>query len=224
MRKHWRRIRDHWNRTDTVVMATNHAALGVFVANCWWHSPIVCQLASAVPLAFQIRRAVRSDRLLRDALVFGAIIGFAWPVGEGLVTAVFGWWGQYLAAGITIWHTPLYCILIGWLASTHLYYLSHRLEAIGYGRISGVAVVGLTAFGMGLLGENLFVWANMWRYDTSGLDWWAIPAFVPVAYGVGYAILPLLNRWRAEATALACGAVLIVTCVGFGLASGFFPR
>jgi len=224
MKKHWRRIREHWNRTDTVVMATNHAALAAFIWNCWLDSVALCLAASAVPLAIQIVRAIRTDRLLRDALIFGAAIGFAWPFGEGLLTESLGWWGEYLAPGITVWHTPLYCIFIGWLASTHLYYLSHRLGEMGYGRRTSMALVGVTAFGMGLLGENLFVWANMWRYDVSGLDWWAIPAFVPIAYGAGYAVLPLLNRRGVWTVSAVCGVVLFVFCVGLGLATGFFPR
>ena len=205
-------------------MATNHAALAVFIGNCWWDSVLVCQAACVAPLAMQMVRAYRSDRLLRDALIFGAAIGFAWPIGEGVVTATLGWWGEYVAPGITIWRTPLYCILIGWLASTHLFYLSHRVEAMGYGLRTSIPVVGLTAFGMGLAGENLFVWSGMWRYDTSGLDWWAIPAFVPVAYGAGYAILPLLNRRSVAVTTVVCGAVLFAACAGLGLATGFFPR
>ncbi len=224
MRKHWQRIRRSWNRTDTVVMVTNHAALAAFIGNCWWQSVGVCQAACAIPLMIQIAWALRRDRLLRDALIFGAIIGFAWPVGEGIVTATLGWWGEYLAPGFTIWYTPLYCILIGWQASTHLYYLSHRLAAMGYGKRTAMAVVGFTAFGMGLAGENLFVWAGMWRYDTSPMDWWAIPAFVPIAYGMGYAVLPLLDRWRLLSTTAACAALLFAACVGFGLAFGFFPR
>jgi hypothetical protein len=205
-------------------VVTNHVALAVFVGNCWWQSVVVCQAASAVPLALQFWRAQRADRVLRDALIFGALIGFAWPIGEGVLTTYLGWWGDYIAPGITIWRTPLYCILIGWLASTHLYYVSHRVEAMGYGLRTSIPVVGLSAFGMGLLGENLFVWSGMWSYATSGLDWWAVPAFVPVAYGAGYAVLPLLNRRRVLTTATACGVVLFSACVGLGLATGFFPR
>ena len=224
MRTLWRRIRAGWNRSDTVLMVSNHIALALLIGNCWWQSVLVCCLATSMALAAQLARAARVKGTLRDALLFGAMIAVAWPFGEGIVTMTLGWWGDYLAPGPVFWKTPLYCVLIGWLASTHLYYVGQRTLDIGYGRATAASVVAVSAFGMGLLGENLFVWSAMWRYDVSGQDWWSVPAFVPVAYGLGYAIVPYLLGRSVMRTAVVCGFVLFTTCVGLGLITGFFPR
>ena len=77
---------------------------------------------------------------------------------------------------------------------------------------------------MGVIGENFFVAARMWEYDPSPLDWFSVPAFVPIAYGIAYGNLPLLRDWHIG---LATSTFLLVTLavsVGLGLATGFFPR
>lgn len=224
MRTLWRRIRDNWDRTDSLVALSNTSALVVFVGNCWWESMWVCSLASAIPLAGQIWHGARTPGPLRDGLIFGALIAGAWPIGEGLVTALFGWWGEYLAPGPVIWHTPVYCILIGWLASTHIFYVGRRTVELGYGRFAAVLTSVFTGFLLGLVGENLFVLSGMWRYHASELDWFSIPAFVPLAYGLGYGVLPLLHGWRIIPATALCGLTIIVSCVSLGLVTGFFPR
>ena len=203
---------------------TNAAACAVFVGNCWWESLLVCYLACVVPIGLQAYRAARHSDGLRNAVVFGAIVALLWPLGEGVVVKTFGWWGDYTAPGPMIWETPVYCMLIGWLASTHVYYWSHRIIDIGYSVTTSVLCCGLTAMGLGVLGENLFVGARMWVYVPSEFDWWGVPAFVPIAYGVGYGIIPLLRRMRLVSGSLVFLSVLLVVCVGLGLAVGFFPR
>lgn len=217
-------IRSNWNRTDTFVQTTNTVSFVVFIANTWWGSAWVCTLASLVPLALQIVWTQRKKDSLRRALAFGACVGAAWPAGEGFVTRAFGWWGDYLAPGPVVWRTPVYCMLIGWLASTHICYVTHRTLEIGWStRAAAVHAVIMAAI-IGVIGENLFVAAKMWVYYPSNLDWVSVPAFVPVAYGIGYGILPFVARWRAVYAAAAVAATLLVVSVGLGLAVGFFPR
>jgi len=220
----FRRLKANWNRTDTFVLTTNVAAFFVFVGNTWWGSAWVCTLASAAPIALQVLRARAVDDALRPALVFGACIGGAWPLGEGVVTWAVGWWGEYLAPGPVVWRTPVYCMLIGWLASTHIYYVARRTLEMGWGTSIAFANTVISAALLGVIGENLFVSAKMWAYFPSDLDWAAVPAFVPVAYGIGYSILPLTTRWRAVWAAVAVAWLLLVVSVGLGLATGFFPR
>jgi hypothetical protein len=224
MRRFWLKLRTNWTRADSIVLATNTAAFLVFLANCRLESVWICTIASAVPLAIQAAYAFRVGGPLRSALLFGALIAAAWPLGEGIVTHILGWWGEYVAPGPVIWRTPLYCVLIGGLASTHIHYVSRRTSEFGYGPSVAAANTFLTAFLLGFLGENFFVAANMWRYHESGLDWISVPAFVPVAYGLGYAILPALRDWRILPTAVVCGMMLLVFSVGLGLLTGFFPR
>ncbi len=223
VRETWRHIKKQWNRTDTVVLGSNHAALGLFIGNCWWHSDGVCYAASIVPLVIQVLHARDGKRPLRDALWFGAIIGAAWPLGEGLLASTLGWWGEYLVGGPTVWKTPVSCMLIGWLASAHLFYVNQRFMALGYGLKASVSNVALGAFLMGLLGENLLVASGMWQYRPSGFDIWAVPAFVPVAYGVGYSILPFLRDWRVLPATVVSAVFVFTACVGMGLLVGFFP-
>ncbi|MCC6155635.1 MAG: hypothetical protein IT367_17830, partial [Candidatus Hydrogenedentes bacterium] len=132
MRAWYRRVKSNWNGTDTIVLATNVASFLVFIGNTWWGSARVCTLASLVPLCVQSARASRVNDSLRPALIFGACIGAAWPVGEGFVTWAVGWWGEYLAPGPMVWRTPIYCMLIGWLASTHIYYITQRTHEMGW--------------------------------------------------------------------------------------------
>lgn len=220
----FRKLRSHWDRTDTIVIGTNVAALALFVANTWWGSAWVCTVASAAPIAIQLAQARAVTDSLRGALAFGACIGAAWPIGEGIVTRAFGWWGQYLAPGPVVWYTPLYCILIGWLASAHIYYVARRTREMGFGRAAAIVVTCGTAAVLGVVGENLFVAAKMWSYYPSNQDWIAVPAFVPIAYGVGYGVLPFIPRWRAAPAAAAVASLLLVVAVGLGLVTGFFPR
>ncbi|MDZ4860995.1 MAG: hypothetical protein SGI88_18635 [Candidatus Hydrogenedentes bacterium] len=224
MRKAFRKIRAGWNRTDTTVAVCNVVSFAVFILNCRIESVWVCMFASAIPLALQLVRASRVNDSLRPALAFGAIIGAAWPLGEGLVTWSVGWWGEYLAPGPTVWHTPVYCMLIGWLASTHIFYVSRRTAELGFDGRATIANTFLTAALLGIIGENLFVGARMWVYHASDLDWFYVPAFVPVAYGIGYGILPLVKRWRVVHASAAVCATLLVVSVGLGFAVGFFPR
>lgn len=184
----------------------------------------MCTLASLVPLCIQTLRARAVGDSLRPALVFGAYIGAAWPIGEGLVTWAVGWWGEYLAPGPIVWHTPVYCMLIGWLASTHIYYVTKRTVEMGWSNRAAAVHAFLMATIIGVIGENLFVAAGMWRYHASNLDWLSVPAFVPIAYGIGYCVLPYASRARAVSAAAIVAALLLCVSVGLGFATGFFPR
>lgn len=206
------------------MLVTNLVSFALFIGNCWWSSPLVCNLASLLPLVAQIAYAARVNDSLRPALAFGALIAAAWPLGEGLVTWAVGWWGDYLAPGLTVWHTPVYCMLIGWLASTHIFYVSRRTREMGFPTAVVVGNTIFTAATLGVIGENLFVAAKMWVYHPSSLDWFSVPAFVPIAYGIGYGILPLVHRGRVVHASAAVAAALLMFSVGLGLAVGFFPR
>ncbi len=220
----WRRIRSHWTRTDTLVLGTNTAACIGFIGNCWWQSVSVCYIASLAPITVQLLWSLRHGGSLRPALGFGALVALLWPFGEGIVTLGVGWWGEYIAPGPVVWKTPVYCMLIGWLASTHIFYLGRRTLEFEFGMGHAVANSALTALGVGILGENLFVWAGMWRYHASEADWFSVPAFVPIAYAAGYCVLPLMRSWRLLPATLVWAATLLIASVGLGLATGFFPR
>lgn len=224
MRELWRRIKGNWNRTDTVLQATNLLALVLFIGNCWWKSLIVTYVALCVPLCCQALRAWRVGGWLREGLLVGAIIGACWPPGEWLATNVFGWWGHYTAPGPRILDTALYCVLVGWLATTHIVYVGRRTMDLGYGKTAAVLITSGSAFFLGLVGENLFVASGMWVYDPSEWDLWAVPAFVPIAYGIGYAILPFVWRLRTVAEALVFGCWLFISCAIMGVLTGFWPR
>ena len=145
-------------------------------------------------------------------------------MGEGVVVRTVGWWGEYLAPGPRLWDTPLYCVLVGWLATAHIVYWSQRVTDIGYGRGVAVGCCVVTAFVLGLAGENLMVAAGIWVYAPSNQDWWNVPAFVPVSYGLGYGVLPFLRHYRVVPAALIFCLALAGVSVGAGLATGFFPR
>lgn len=219
----WRQIRSHWNRSDTFVAVGNTVAFALFIGNCWWESVDVAYLAALGPLAIQAILA-RRDPTLRHAWVFGAMAGFLWPFGEWFVVTVFGWWGEYLAPGPRILETPFYCIFIGWLSSTYCAYIAQRALQMGFSLRTAVVNTGMAALMLGIIGENLFVAGRMWVYEPSLLDWWYVPAFVPVSYGLGYATLPLLRNRRAIPQVLLFTSILLVFSVGLGLATGFFPR
>lgn len=224
MRELWRRIRYGWTWTDTTVFGVNLLVFGVLIGNCWWEAVfVVYGYVSGALLALAIRW--RFDREpLGNALVFGCLVGCLWPFGEFAVVKCFGWWGQYLSSGPKLLETPWYCIIIGCLASTHCYYVGIRTVEIGYGRWASGFASGITALGMGVVGENLFAAARMWEYVPSSLDWWAVPAFVPVAYGISYAIIPLLGRFHIVVATVIFTGITLVVSVGLGLAVGFFPQ
>ncbi len=224
MREFLRRIRRHWNWTDTIVLGSNTAAFGLFIGNCWWEFLWVTHLALLLPLTIQVLRARLVRDALREALVFGTVVGWSWPVGERFVVRVFGWWGEYVATGIMVLDTPLYTVLVGWLASAYCYYVGRRAIDLGYGPAFSAMSSGMSALCLGIIGENLFIGARMWVYDRSALDLWSVPAFVPVAYGIGYACLPLLWRFTVVVRAVLFNVIMLLLTVGMGLAVGFFPR
>jgi hypothetical protein len=224
MRELWRRIRTNWNRTDTLMLVSGLVSTLIFIGNCWWESVVVCYVALAAPLAAQLVR-VRFDReALKRPLILGSIVGWCWPFGEGVFVRVLGWWGEYIGPGPMIWDTALYCVLVGWAATATIVYWGHRVLDIGYGPVAAVVYSGVLAFLLGLLGENLFVGANMWVYHSSDFDWWGIPAFLPIAYGIGYGILPLLRRMHVALAALIFMTFLCAITSALGLIVGFFPR
>jgi hypothetical protein len=222
MRKLWRILRTHWNRSDTVYALSGIVSLGLFVGNCWWESLAVCYVTLLVPLVVQLSRAPR-DETVRSAHVFGFLVFLAWPLGEGAIVRLVGWWGEYLAPGPQIWDTPLYCMLIGWVASAHCFYVMRRSRDMGLGKTGQVFLVGFSAFLLGLIGENLFVGASMWVYTPSNMDFGGIPAFLPFAYGLGYGLLPLIDRLHIIVATVVFLLWMLVTCVGLGLLVGFFP-
>lgn len=220
----WRKIRENWNISDSVVTAGNTVALFLFVGNCWWESVAVTYAASAGPLAAQGIRLRWGGRVLREAMVFGVLVGFLWPLGEWGVVNSLGWWGRYVAPGPRILETPVYCVLIGWLASTYCFYVGERVLDLGYGKWASGAASASSALVVGVLGENLFVASAMWVYDGSRLDWGSVPAFVPVSYGIAYGLLPVLRPLPIVPRTLTFTVVTLFVSAGLGFAVGFFPR
>lgn len=220
---HWRRLRRGWRRSDTVLHGSNIAVFAALVLNCGIGSPWLVLVVCCAALALQ-GAASRFDPALRRAWLLGLGLGLSWPFGEGLVVRLFGWWGAYLAPGPRIWDTPLYCVVIGALASAHCAFVGKRAEELGYGLWGWAVVSGLSALAVGALGENLFVWSGMWRYEEAAWMIGDVPAFVPVGYGLCYAALPLLRRLSPIPQSLAFNGLMLVLCVGLGIASGFFPR
>jgi hypothetical protein len=166
----------------------------------------------------------RRDHTVRHALLFGAVIGWTWPLGEGLVVRTAGWWGNYLAAGPMIWDTPVYCVLIGWIGGAYCYFIGARMVDWGWGNKAWAFVSGISAFAIGALGENLYVWARIWEYDRAGRFLGDVPLFLPIAYGISYACLPLLARLPVLPQGLVFNAITLVISVTAGFAAGFFPR
>ncbi len=218
------RLRLQWTPSDTLVLALNSMAFLVFIGNAWWESVAVAYGASIIPLCVQIVWVCRHPGPLRRALIFGGLIALAWPFGEWFVVHAFGWWGAYLAPGPAILETPLYCALVGWLASSYCCYVSIRIEELGAGKIVASVLTGFSAFIIGAIGENLFVAAQLWIYDDSAWDLGRIPAFVPIAYGLAYAFLPLLRRLPVIPATILFTIIMLIISVGLGLLTGFFPR
>jgi hypothetical protein len=220
----WNKLRNGLNRTDMLMLAANVVAGLVYLGNCWWQSLWICYAAALIPLALLTARwyAAR-EKALADALIIGLGLGLAWPIGEGITINVLGWWGAYTAPGPYIWHTAAYCVLIGWLATTHIAYISTRALALGFSKTVAVSAAAISAFVIGLAGENFFVAAGMWTYKESAWQWWYIPAFLPIAYALGYAVLPFVQRTNVGIRLAALLACLFVTCTGLGLLTGFFP-
>jgi len=218
-----RRIWQKWTPADSLVFFTNLTTFLLLLGNCWWDSVAVTSLAIGIPVLVQGMASYWWETL-RKAWLFGALVGIAWPFGEAAVTETLGWWGEYVAPGPVILYTPLYCLAIGWQASTYIDYLGRRTFEMGFGFGWSLWNVAASAFLLGLIGENMFVAANMWTYTPSSWDWGSIPAFLPIAYAVGYGLRPF--QWHR--TLLPSGLVflvwLLVSCCALGWAVGFFPR
>ena len=224
MHNPWQRIRSNWNPSDTAILVTSLVATGAFIANARLESVGLVYIITLVTLAVYARRALKNDRTMRQAFIFGGIVAWLWPLGEAFVVSRVGWWGEYLAPGPKILETPIYCILIGWVASTYCFYVGQRASEIGYSdRVSGV-VSGVTALLAGIIGENLFVAAQIWVYEPSSYDWWSVPAFVPIIYGIAYGILPALRPLHIVPRTLIFTTFTLYVSIGLGLAFGFFPR
>jgi len=227
----WLRISTNWNRTDTLVVVLNNATLAVFIGNCAWQSVEVTYLTLLVSIAVEVAWAARAwlrgvphPGPLAKALTFGFIVGGLWPLGEGILVNTLGWWGQYLAPGPNVWETRVYCMLVGWAASTYCAYVAHRTLDVGYGTAVAAVVMGLTAFIAGAIGENLFAIAGMWEYAPSNLDLFFVPAFVPVGYAIAYASYPLFRRFHVVIATLCFCVCAFVALTGLGVATGFFPH
>src|SRR5690606_28878149 len=117
---------------DGVVLLGNTIAFALFLANCWWGSVAVAYVGSLVPLASQCAWLGTGDKTLRESLIFGAIVGIAWPFGEYAVVSTLGWWGEYTAPGWRILETPMYAVLIATVASAYCYYIAARTREMGY--------------------------------------------------------------------------------------------
>jgi hypothetical protein len=213
-----------WDRTDTWVLTLNTLAFCVFIGNCWWHSLTAVYVGCVVPLALQGVHAVYKRGALYDSLVFGCVVGCMWPFGEWFVAHTLGWWGQYLQPDIAILETPLYAILIAWLASTYCVYAGLRARAAGFGAWAASLVSGVSALGIGAIGENLFVSAAQWHYESATFHLGAVPTFIPVSYALSYALAPLLRKAPVLLGAFALTLIMLVISMGLGLAVGFFPR
>jgi len=220
----WRKIKQSWDRTDTLVLAGNTIALCVFLGNCQWHSVTAVYMGCLIPLGLQVTRAAYKRGDLYDALIFGGVVGCMWPFGEWFVAHTLGWWGEYLQPDIQLLETPLCAVLIAWMASTYCVYTGLRARAAGFGPVIASLTSGVSALGIGILGENLFVNAEQWRYDETALRIGAVPLFIPVAYALSYAVSPFLRRMNVIWGALTLTLLMLVTSMGLGLALGFFPR
>lgn len=222
--RHYRTLKTNWNDTDTIVLRSNLMALALLIANCWWERVNLAYIATVIPLILQFMQS-KTDETLRRAIVFSAAVPMGWPLGEGIVFYLFGRWGEYTAAGPYIWETPVYCLLIGWHATVHLVYSARRFEEMGYSLRFVTVLLGVGALALGVLGENLFVHGGLWTYHPSIWDWWAVPAFVPIAYALGYASIPWFRaRWKDGPAAAGFLSLLWVLCVSLGFATGFFPQ
>lgn len=219
-----KRLCVQWTTSDTLVLAANVTAFVAFIGNTQWESVAVAYCASIIPLCVQTAWACRRPGPMRRALVFGGLVALAWPFGEWFVVHAFGWWGKYLAAGLAILETPLYCALVGWLASSYCCYVSIRIEELGGGKSVACVLTGISAFIIGAIGENLFVAAQLWIYDDSAWDLGRVPAFVPIAYGLAYAFLPFLRRLPIIPATFIFTIVMLFISIGLGLLTGFFPR
>jgi hypothetical protein len=219
----WRRVLTHWNWSDTAVFGPNICAFGLLVGNCWWHSLAVVYWTVGGALLLQATRVGR-DPALRRALAFGGLTALIWAGAEWAFTQVTGWWGEYLVMGPAILDTPVYTVMIAWLANSYLVYVERRTRDLGYGTIvSGVlSVVG--GFCLGIIGENLYVSGRMWVYHPSALDWWGVPAFIPISYALAAATLPWASRRSVPVAAVAYEAATVCAGIGLGLLIGFYPR
>ncbi len=218
------RIKEQWNWSDTTVAGSNAATLGLFIGNCWWESLWVAYGASLLALTAQIIRARWSKDILHDALIFGAIVGWTWPLGEYILTQTLGWWGEYVATGAMVLDTPVHMVLISWLTSSYCFYVGRRVTDMGGTGLYSALASGSSAFVIGLVGENLAVAAQMWEYIPASVELWSVPAFIPLSYGVAYLSLPLWKRYPVVLGTIFFMVVLFVTAIGLGIAEGFFPR
>jgi len=209
-----------WCATDGWVLAANAAALAGHLGNTSWRSVDVVYAATLLPLAVLAARSGR-DATLRWALLFGVTTGLLWALGEGVFARAFGWWGRYHAAGPRVWDTPVYCLLVGAQASSHVAYIAMRsLDA----RLAPGFVAFLTALhalGLSTAGENLLVAAGMWSYVPWGWMWGAVPVWVVAGYSAAYVSIPWLRRLRAVPAAATFTALTFVTGVAAALVVGF---
>ena len=205
-----------WRATDGWVLAANAAALAAHLGNTAWRSADVVYVATLVPLVVLAARS-RRDATLRWALGFGVTAGFLWAFGEGVFARTFGWWGRYHAAGPRVWDTPVYCLLVGAQACSHVVYIALRsLDArLAPGFVA--ILTGLHALGLSAAGENLLVAAGMWSYVPWGWMWGAVPVWVVAGYSAAYVSIPWLRRLRAVPAAATFTALTFVTGVAAAL-------
>lgn len=209
-----------WLPTDGWVLGVSAVALGAHLCNTAWRAVEVVYAASLVPLVI-LTVCARRDATLRWALGFGTMTALLWAVVEGVWARIFGWWGTYDAAGPRLWDTPLYCLLVGAQASTHVTYIALRSLEFRISRRLVAGLTGLHALGLATLGENLLVAAGMWSYRPWGSMWGAVPAFVVASYATGYVAVPTLRGLTPARAAALFSVLTFVISVLFSLAVQF---
>jgi hypothetical protein len=142
-------------------------------------------------------------------------------VVEGVWARIFGWWGTYGAAGPRLWDTPVYCLVVGAHACTHVAYFSLRALEVRIARPLAAGLTMLHALVLATIGENLLVAAGMWTYRTWGWMWGTVPAWVVLGYGVTYAAVPWLRTRRPLAAAVIFSVLTFLTGLLASLAVGF---
>lgn len=209
-----------WRATDAWVLGANAVGLAGHLGNLSWRSVDVVYAATLLPLATIAARS-RRDPTLRWALLFGLTAGLLWALGEGVFARMFGWWGRYHAAGPRVWDTPVYCLLVGAQACSHIVYVALRtLEARFHARLVAV-LTGLHALGIATAGENLLVSAGIWSYVPWGWMWGRVPVWVVAGYSAAYVAVPALRRMRPVPAAAVFTAVTFVTGVAAALVVRF---
>lgn len=206
------------------MLASNVLAFGLLAAHAAWRDPTVATFAVGIALAAQMLGALRWNGALSSATKFGVLIALLWILGDAIMIHLAGRRGQIHIPGVALGETPPLVLLVAWLTATHIHYWTRRVLDLGYGGVVASAFAGFSALVLGTVGVSLFVEAGLWSYADATWVWWHVPAFVPIAYGLAFAVLPALLRTPVALRALALAALMLVLTLGLGHAVGCFPR